>query len=219
MNLLLIEDNQKMAQNLKTVLRHHQYQVRLCFNGSEGVKKACQNQHDLIILDLNLPDIDGIEVCKLLREQEVKTPILMLTARIDLESKVSGLDQGADDYLTKPFATPELLARIRALLRRKSKCKSSKFKKRELKVDFSSRQAFLNQKSVGLTNLEWQILEHLCLNQGQVCEAADIIESVWGSHDQKALFSDSLKVHIFKIRSKLGKKLIKTVSGKGYQVL
>jgi two-component system, OmpR family, response regulator len=219
MNILIIEDNQKMAENIATVLRHENYNADLAFTAEEGMYKASVNKYNLIILDLNLPDGDGIGICKELREKGVVTPILMLTARIDLESKVKGLDFGADDYLTKPFLMDELLARLRALLRRESNDKSTKISLNEdLAIDLVAKRVSVGGELVKLSPIEYRIVEYLVINRGKAKKAQEIYETVWGNEDQDALFSDSLKVHIARLRKKLGQSSIKTISSGGYMI-
>lgn len=219
MNILIIEDNQKMAENIATVLHHENYNADLAFTAEEGMYKASVNKYNLIILDLNLPDGDGIEICKELREKGVVTPILMLTARIDLESKVKGLDFGADDYLTKPFLMDELLARLRALLRRESNDKSTKISlNEELTIDLVAKRISVGGELVKLSPIEYRIVEYLVINRGKAKNVQEIYETVWGNEDQDALFSDSLKVHIARLRKKLGQSSIKTISSGGYMI-
>lgn len=219
MNILIIEDNKKLAENIKTVLVHEKYVAEISNSGQDGINKACCNTYDLIILDLGLPDIDGIEVCNRLRKNNILSPILMLTARIDLESKVEGLDIGADDYLTKPFLMDELLARIRALLRRDSSHKQVEINiGNDIKINISNKSVFLRDEIVALSPNEYKIFEYLVLNKGGVRNATEIYESVWGSDNSEILFSDTLKVHIARIRKKLGADVIKTVKGFGYLI-
>jgi DNA-binding response OmpR family regulator len=229
MNLLLIEDNPKLSKNIATVLKSQQYLIDTALTGKDGLYKALANNYDLIILDLALPDMDGTDVCKEIREKGKKTPILMLTARIDLESKVTGLDLGADDYLTKPFLMEELLARIRALLRRSGDTKHNLVQINEFEIDLTLKEVRINpQRSKDKKNLkpityylklspyEFHILEYLILNRGQPKNASEIYESVWGSDNFDILFSDTLKVHIAGLRKKMGKDLIRTIQGVGY---
>ncbi|MBU2524474.1 response regulator transcription factor [Patescibacteria group bacterium] len=219
MNILIVEDNKKMAENIATVLRHENYNADLAFTAENGRYKASVNNYNVIILDLNLPDGDGLDVCEELRRKGIDTPILMLTARIDLESKVQGLDFGADDYLTKPFLMDELLARIRALFRRESKDKSTKFYlEADITIDLVAKRITINDEDVRLSPLEYRIIEYLILNRGKAKNSQEIYETVWGNEDQDVLFSDSLKVHVARLRKKLGKEVIKTIPGGGYMI-
>lgn len=217
MNILIVEDNQKLAENIATVLKHENYVTEISLTGENGLYKASTNTYDLIILDLNLPDTDGIEICKKLRAKEITTPVLMLTARIDLDSKVTGLDSGADDYLCKPFLMDELLARLRALLRRNADDKSSTIQiNKEVKLDITAKKVQKNGKDIALSPTEIRILEFLASNRNEAKKTMEIYESVWGSQNTDAMFSDALKVHIARLRKKLGADIIKTVSGFGY---
>jgi len=219
MNILLIEDNIKMAENIKTVLCHEGYNVTHHEMGQKGFSEACINNYNLIILDLTLPDIDGIEVCQKLRKNKCITPILMLTARIDIDSKVDGLDSGADDYLTKPFLMDELLARIRSLIRRDSKNKSSLIQLvGNISINLASKQVLKSNLEVKLSPIQYNILELLAVNQGKNMSQLEIYELVWGTDNSEVLISDTLKVHIATIRKKLGKNIIKTVRDQGYMI-
>lgn len=219
MQILLVEDNPKMSANLKTVLEHQLYQVEAVLTGQLAVELAEINHYDLVILDLALPDIDGLEVCRQLRQMGNLAPILMLTARIDLESKVMGLDLGADDYLCKPFLIDELLARLRALLRRTSKHKQTCWQLADLQIDLKSKQVKRANQLISLSPIEMKILEFLLINQGVVQPADKIYEAVWGSANDDILFSDTLKVHIARLRKKLVVQgLIQTIAGSGYLI-
>jgi DNA-binding response OmpR family regulator len=219
MNILLVEDNKKLANNIADVLTHEGYQNTKCFTGQKGLKESLVNNYDAIILDLNLPDIDGIEVCQKIRQENKQLPILMLTARIDVNSKVNGLDSGADDYLTKPFLMDELLARIRALIRRNSTHKSTNIKlPHNIRLDISAQKVLKNKKEIKLSPTEYKILEFLALNQGETKSHLEIYESVWGSNNSDILVSDTLKVHIASLRKKLIDDIIKTVRSQGYLI-
>ncbi|MBD3329715.1 response regulator [Candidatus Dojkabacteria bacterium] len=219
MNILLIEDNKKLASNVQAVLEKETYVIRTASTGQEGLSQATANNFDLIILDIGLPDIDGIEVCTTIRKREINTPILMLTARDDLSSKVDGLDCGADDYMTKPFIFDELKARIRALLRRKSQNQSSKIQiGSEILIDTKEKSVSKNDKEINISPTEYRIVEFLAVNKGEPKTATQIHDAVWGANDESLLFSKSLKVHVSRIRKKLGKNTIKTVQGFGYKM-
>jgi DNA-binding response OmpR family regulator len=218
MRILVVEDNQKLASNIGVILRHQNYVVEIVNSGNAAIEQAQLNDYQLIILDLGLPDIDGIEVCRQLRSAEVTAPILMLTARIDLESKVTGLDTGADDYLTKPFLPEELLARVRALLRRQEASKVNVIIIADLKVNLATRQVWEKDRLVDLSPIELRILEFLLLARGSAKNAAEICSAVWGERESDAMFSDTLKVHIARLRKKLQADIIKTVPGWGYMI-
>ena len=217
MRILLVEDNVKLARNIVTVLKNNGYLIEYVTQGKEALEKSYDTTFDLIILDLALPDIEGKDVCRKLREEGFVSPILMLTAKINLESKVEGLDCGADDYLTKPFLMEELLARIRALSRRLSHQKSSVVNIQNITFDLSSRLIHKNRKLINLTPIEKRLLEYLVLNRGEVKTSGEIYESVWGNSPDLD-FSSTLKTHIFRLRKKVGEDLIQTVTGFGYIV-
>jgi DNA-binding response OmpR family regulator len=219
MNILVIEDNKKIGQNIQTVLNLVGYEVDLALTGDQGLEFFYSNKYDLIILDLALPDIDGFDICQQIREEGSAIALLMLTARIDLESKVKGLDKGADDYLTKPFLMDELLARVRALLRRQGNIKQTEFEIGDkVKVDLTKKKVTIDGNDGSLSPIEFRIIEYLLHFKGETRNAQQIYESVWGSDDSEILFSDKLKVHIAHIRKKLGNNIIKTVTGFGYMI-
>lgn len=219
MNILLIEDNEKLAENISNVLRLENYKVTSCTVGKEGLTESLVNNYDLIILDLALPDIDGIKICTKIRADSCKTPILMLTARIGIDSKVEGLDSGADDYLTKPFLMDELLARIRALVRRNSRNKSTQIQiNKNVKVDLAAKKVSRNNKELRLSPTEYRVLEFLVINQGKSVTQVEIYEGVWGSNNSDIFISDTLKVHIATLRKKIGDNIIKTVRSQGYMI-
>lgn len=216
MNILLVEDNQKLSDNIKTVLTGNNYIVDQAFDAESALTKAIDNSYDLIILDLALPDGDGIDICKKIRNNAITTAILMLTARINLESKVEGLDEGADDYLTKPFLMEELLARIRALTRRNSVNKQSEIVVQNLSINLTTKTVKKKNEEIQLSPIEMRILELLILKRGKTLSAMEMYESVWGSHDEDITFSDALKVHMSRLRKKIGEEIIKTIPGFGY---
>jgi DNA-binding response OmpR family regulator len=217
MRILLVEDNEKLANNLKSILEDEKYLCEVVFDGQCALETLQRYSFDLLILDLGLPDIDGIEVCKEIRKNQNNISILMLTARIDLDAKVEGLDCGADDYLTKPFLVDELLARIRVLLRRGGNIASSKVQLCEnLLFDLDSKRLMLDGLEIGLSAIETRLIEYLALNRGKVCEALEIYSSVWGEDSDNLIFSETLKVHISRIRKKIGIDLIHTSKGRGY---
>jgi DNA-binding response OmpR family regulator len=219
MNILIVEDNAKLAQNVSDVLRHEKYLASVANSAEQASAMIRAHSYDLLILDVSLPGLDGITFCSELRTKlGFKGSILMLTARIDLASKVAGLNSGADDYLTKPFHMSELLARIQALLRRDNKSSDEVILSRGLVLNTTRKQVHKLKKDVALTPLEYRLLEFLSLHRGQVQPATEIIASVWGEASEIAMFSDSLKVHIAALRKKLGKDVIVTSKGFGYYI-
>ncbi len=202
MRILVVEDEVDLAKALARGLKQEGYAVDTALSGEEGWIKGEIHAYDLIILDLNLPDIDGLEVCRRLRESKPELLILMLTARERLEDRVTGLDWGADDYLVKPFYFEELLARIRALLRRDLRARQPVLQAGDLILDPATRLAWKGKQPLVLTAKEFAILEYLMRHPGEVVLQEDIIEHVWG--EDVNLFTSSVRVHIHSLRRKLG---------------
>ncbi|HEV7231251.1 MAG TPA: response regulator transcription factor [Bacteroidia bacterium] len=219
MKILIVEDEPKLAQFIEKGLKEQNYQVDVAFDGETGKKLALHRNYDCIILDLILPQIGGLEVCKGIREENSAVPIIMLTALGSTEDKVTGLDSGADDYLTKPFKLNELLARIRALARRKNKpVDEVRLALSNLTLDSSTKSAQRDGKSIVLTSREYFLLEFLLKNQGRVVTRAEIAQNVWDiSFDSGTNVVD---VYVNYLRNKVDKgfspKLIHTVFGMGY---
>jgi len=218
MRILLVEDERKLSAVIKRGLKEVHYAVDLADNGDEALFMAESNPYDLIILDIMLPGKDGIFICRQLRKNQNDTPILMLTARDDEEDKISGLDSGADDYLTKPFSFPEFLARVRALLRRKNTEKSTCLKVADLELDQRTRKAYRGGKEIELTPTEYSLLEYFMLNVGQVITRTMISEHVW--NDDFDAFSNVINVYVNYLRKKIdhghAKQLIHSLRGVGY---
>lgn len=218
MRILLVEDERKMAALIKRALKEACYAVDLADNGTDAIDLAESNPYDLIILDIMIPGKDGIAICRQLRQGHVDVPVLMLTARDDMEDRVAGLDAGADDYLTKPFFFPELLARVRALLRRKKSDKSTRLKVADLELDQLTRKAYRAGQEIELTPTEYSLLEFLMLHVDQVVTRTMISEHVWnGDFDA---YSNVINVYINNLRKKIGqghaKELIHSQRGIGY---
>lgn len=216
-HILLIEDQQKLAENIRQYLSLEHYAVTVAHDGKEGFEKAMTQEVDLLILDINLPGMDGYVICSMLRQRKKDMPILMLTARTKQQEIVHGLDLGADDYLGKPFDLDELLARVRALLRRKTVEKHPRLTAGPITLDTNTHDVFRQEKQVNLSPKEYGLLEYLLRNRGTVQDRPHIIEHVWGGRDD-LLFSQTVDVHVAYLRRKLGKDVIRTVPGKGYLV-
>lgn len=218
MRILLVEDEKKLADLIKRALKEAHYAVDLAFNSDDALFLAESNPYDLIILDIMIPGKDGIAVCRQLRKGRIDTPVLMLTARNDVEDKISGLDAGADDYLTKPFSFPEFLARVRALLRRKKSDKSNRLKVTDLELDQLTRKAYRAGQEIELTPTEYSLLEYLMLHVDQVVTRTMISEHVW--NDDFDAYSNVINVYINNIRKKIdqghAKELIHSLRGVGY---
>ena len=218
MRLLLVEDDPNLGRFVQKGLQEERYAVDVAMDGEEGLFLATVTQYDLIILDIMLPKLDGLGVCRKLRDERKTTPILMLTARESVEDKVAGLDTGADDYLTKPFAFTELLARVRALLRRGSVMPAGRFKALDLELDPVSHRVWRAGQEITLTNKEFALLEFLLRNANQVLTRTGIIEHVWDVHYDS--MTNIVDVHIRALRAKVDRNfsppLIHTVRGVGY---
>jgi heavy metal response regulator len=218
MRLLIVEDDLNLARFIQKGLQEERYAVDVAIDGEEGLLLAGINPYDLIILDVMLPKVDGLGVCRKLRMERRTTPVLMLTARETIEDKVTGLDMGADDYLTKPFAFAELLARVRALLRRGSVLPSGRLKALDLELDPVSHRVWRAGHEIPLTNKEFALLEYLLRNANQVLSRTAIIEHVWDIHYDS--MTNIVDVHIRALRAKVDRHfpppLIHTVRGVGY---
>ena len=222
MRILVIEDEHKIANSIKKGLEQEAYAVDIAFTGDEGYDLALSEEYDLILLDILLPGINGTEICKKLREQQIHTPILMLTAKGQIDDKVIGLDAGADDYLTKPFAFEELLARIRALTRRPKNNRGTKLSVDDLVLDTTTYQIKRDGKLIQLTAKEYALLEYLLRHQNQVLKKEQIINHIW-NYDADIL-PNTVEVYIGYLRNKIDKpfpnkpSLIQTVRGFGYKI-
>ena len=218
MRILVVEDEKRIADFIVRGLKEEHYAVDVAYDGEQGLYLADINPYDLMIFDIMLPKHDGIFMCRQLRTKKVDTPILMLTARATVKDKVSGLNSGADDYLTKPFSFEELLARVKVLLRRQKGSKTSILKVADLELNQLSHEAQRSGKKFVLTSREYALLEYLMLNAGQVISRWMISEHVW--NEQFDSMTNVIDVHIKNLRSKIDdgfkKKLIHTVRGSGY---
>jgi DNA-binding response OmpR family regulator len=216
----VVEDDKKVAAFLQKGLREEQYAVDVCRNGEDAAYEVQIHPYDVIILDIMLPGKDGFTICGELRENNVLTPILMLTAKDSLEDKVIGLSEGADDYLTKPFSFEELLARIRALLRRSQDYKTGLLKAADLELDPLRHTVQRAGKSITLSGKEYALLEYLLRNKGIIVSQSKIIDHVWDRNYDGT--SNLINVYINHLREKIDKdakvKLIKTVRGQGYKI-
>ena len=222
MRILVVEDEHKIANSIKKGLEQESYAVDVVFTGQEGYDVASTEEYDLIVLDLLLPGMDGIEVCSKLRERQIHTPILMLTAKGQVEDKITGLDAGADDYLTKPFAFEELLARIRALTRRPKNSLGIILSVEDLTLNTATYQVKRDNKIIPLSSKEYALLEYLMRHPKQTLTKEQIINHVW-DYDADVL-PNSVEVYIGYLRNKIDKPfsekpvLIQTVRGFGYKV-
>lgn len=218
MKILIIEDEKLIADSLKKGLEQHKFSVDAAYNGKDGYLLAQQFEYDVIILDLMLPDIQGEEICQKLRKDKIDTYILMLTAKKQIDDIVSGLNHGADDYLTKPFEFSELLARIRALIRRTSENKENILYTSCIKLYLDEEKVFIGSKEIKLTKKEFMILEYFLRNKGQVLSRNQILEHAWDRNVD--IFTNVVDTHIKNLRRKLGKRnsIIEAVYGSGYRI-
>ena len=221
MRLLLVEDESDIATALAKGLRLQGYAVDVTGDGQQALELATITDYDLLMLDLNLPTMDGLEVCRQLRASHSTLPILMLTARSQPQERVIGLDTGADDYLIKPFYFAELLARVRALLRRDIRVRTLLLEYKDITLDASTRTAWQGKRRLELTNKEFGILEYLLRHQGEIVSQEALLEHVWDM--QVNLLTNTVRVHINSLRRKLGDVVetpcyIETLIGQGYRL-
>lgn len=216
MKLLVVEDEESLQSALVKGFTKLGYAVDAASHGEEALELYYGSQYDAIVLDLNLPRIDGLDLLREIRRDNPLVKIIILSARSEVEDKVTGLDLGANDYLAKPFHFKELEARIRALLRRDFALRETIISCSELSLDTSLKRAYYQGEEVPLTRKEYGILEYLLLNRGTVISCEELMEHVWDS--EADLFSNALKVHINAIRKKVPQDIIKTIRGQGYYV-
>lgn len=220
MRILLVEDDADLAQFIRKGLKEEHYAVDVAADGEEGLELALNNAYDLLILDIMLPKLDGLTLCRRIRAKGNMTPVLLLTARNTVEDKVSGFDTGADQFLPKPFAFVELLAQIRALLRRGSAQQIVQLQAADLRLDPASHRVWRAGQEIALTNKEYALLEFLLRNKNRVLTRTAIIEHVWDiSYDPMTNIVDA---HIRALRAKIDRDftppLIATVRGAGYML-
>lgn len=229
MRILVIEDEHKIANSIKKGLEQEAYAVDVAYDGSSGFDLAATEDYDAVILDLLLPGMDGITICKKLRERKIHTPILMLTAKGELNDKVGGLNAGADDYLVKPFAFEELLARIRALTRRPKQTTNNVLKCQDLTLDCLTYEVKRKGRKIRLSKKEFALLEYLLRHKDKILSKGEIIAHVW---DYEAdILPNTVEVYIGYLRNKIDRPfknlpgrqagkpaLIQTVRGFGYKI-
>lgn len=221
MKILVIEDEHKIANALKKGLEHERYAVDVVYDGTEGLDYIQSEEYDLIILDRLLPGVDGIEIIQRVRKQGIHTPILMLTAKGQIDERVEGLDSGADDYMTKPFAFSELFARVRALIRRPKHTVGSVLSYDTLQLDTVTFEVTRDNKPIRLSSKEFALLEYLLRHQNKIVTKNQIINHVW-NYDADVL-PNSVEVYIKHLRDKVdmpfkGPALITTIRGFGYKL-
>ena len=215
MRVLIIEDEPRLARNIARALKTRAaYVVDTCFNGTDGLHMALTNPYDLVILDLILPDTDGLKVLQSLREQGRRTPVLVLTARSATDDVVRGLDLGCDDYLTKPFKLDELVARCRALVRRSYDRPDPVLSVGGLSINTATREVTWNRRQQRLPATEYRLLEYLAMRAGQVVPKEDILEHLYDFGSDR--FSNVIEVYVSMLRKRFGREVITTVRGQGY---
>jgi DNA-binding response OmpR family regulator len=220
MRILLVEDERKVASFIARALRENSYAVDIAENGEKALQLSTDVTYDAILLDVRLPGLSGIQVCRELRQQGTEAPVLMLTARGLVEQRVEGLDAGADDYLTKPFVLAELLARVRALVRRGFHSGNAKLHYADLELDRHRRRAIRGKEVVPLTSKEFALLELFLLRAPDLVTRTEIVEHVWDRHFDSE--TNLVEVYVNRLRQKIDQnrssKLIHTVRGIGYRM-
>jgi DNA-binding response OmpR family regulator len=216
--ILVVEDEEPIANAIERGLSKLGYAVDVAYDGAEALEKAAVNAYDVVCLDLNLPRIDGVEVCRRLRQDRFGGGIIMLTARSAIRDRVEGLDQGADDYLVKPFAFSELAARIRAITRREGSLREPLISTRGLELDPNTNRVKRDSREIHLTPKEFALVYYLARNEGRAVPQEELLEHIWDEHANP--FTQTVKVHMNNLRRKLnegfGEQLIETIRGKGY---
>ncbi|HQI26410.1 MAG TPA: response regulator transcription factor [Candidatus Paceibacterota bacterium] len=222
MKILIVEDEERLAKLIKKALEKEGFAVDYVTDGeaAETRIEICHKDYDLVILDLMLPKKDGLEVCRSIRAKKINIPILVLTAKFDVDDKVKTLDAGADDYLVKPFSLEELVSRIRALLRRPPQTIPTVLKTQDLTLNNATRKVTRGNKEIKLTVKEFAILEYLMRNPNQVISRSQILDHLWGSDFDS--FSNVIDVHVKNLRKKISngsrRRIIETIRGIGYRI-
>lgn len=221
LKILVVEDDRDIAKLLKYNIEKEGHQAVLAYDGEEGVQAFRREKPRMVLLDLMLPKVDGLEVCRLIRTDDKKTPILMLTAKSTEVDKIVGLEMGADDYVTKPFSTREVMSRVKALLRRSSGDENpgGVLTSGALELDPDQYELRLHKKSVEITGKEFELLKILWSARGKVLSREEILERVWGIDKAADIDTRTVDQHVARLRSKLGpeKKRLRTVKGVGYK--
>ena len=220
MRVLLVEDEADLVRVMRKGLSEHSYAVDVAMNGAAALERAATNPYDAIVLDVMIPPPDGIEVCRRLRDGGITSPIMMLTARDAVDDRIRGLDSGADDYLVKPFEFAELLARLRALIRRGGAKQMPVIEIDDLRIDTRSRRVTRAAREIVLTAKEYALLEYMAMHAGRVIGREEIADHVW--NEEFDAFSNLIEVYINRLRRAIDRdhdhKLIHTVRGAGYRL-
>ncbi|NIA19096.1 MAG: response regulator [Xanthomonadaceae bacterium] len=221
MRILIVDDEPKLLEQLRKSLASDKYDVDTATDGEAALDKLFANPYDLVLLDIMLPKRDGLSVLREIRQAEILTPVLMLTAKGDIEDRIQGLDLGADDYLAKPFSIAELMARIRALLRRSTDQKIALLEIGSISLNTATREVKLEHKTLNLTPKEFSILEFLLYNKNRVISRFNLAEHVWGDEFDPFTMSNFIDVHIKNLRRKIGDhkgSIIQTIRGIGFLI-
>jgi len=221
MRILVVDDEPELLEQIGRALIEQQYNVDMVADGEQALDRLFGDPYDLILLDIMLPVMDGFAVLQEMRTENISTPVLMLTARGEIKDRVKGLDLGADDYLAKPFSMAELMARVRALLRRSSENGSSLLQIKDVRLNTTTREVTVNNQPVVLTPKEFSILEFLLYNKNRAVSRFNIAEHVWGDEFDPFTMSNNIDVHMKNLRRKIEDTkgiLIKTVRGVGYMI-
>jgi DNA-binding response OmpR family regulator len=218
MRILIVEDESTLRRLEKNFLEKKGFVVDEVDNGDDAISQVSINQYDCILLDLNLPKTDGITVAKKIREKGNNTPVIMVTARSQIYDKLEGFDNGADDYITKPFDMKELVARINSLIKRSNINQEQLLKIGDIEIHPESNIVVKEEKEIEVSNKEMGVLQYLVRNKGKIISSEELLEHVWDSNID--MFTDTVKTHIKTLRKKIDpeKKIIKTVKGKGYVI-
>ncbi|MFA7087769.1 MAG: response regulator transcription factor [Patescibacteria group bacterium] len=219
MKILLIEDDQDISQSLSLSLKSSGYIIESVADGERGCFLAQTNEYSLILMDYNLPKMNGREITEKLRKEKINTPIIILSVRGEISDKVDLLTIGADDYLAKPFSFPELLARIKAILRRPEDWQGNILKFKDIELDPDKFLVTKSKQRIAMSTKEFSLLEYLLINKGRISSRQEIMESVWDANADP--FSNTIEVHIKNLRRKLetdGQKIIFTISNRGYKI-
>ncbi len=215
MRILVVEDEKKLSENICALLKNEHYECEACFDGEEALDRIYEQHFDLILLDIMMPKLDGIEVIEALRDASNTIPVLMLSARDRVEDRVDGLNAGADDYLPKPFSNIELLARVRSLLRRHCETKSSILTCKELSMDSINNSVSKNNEEITLTAKQYKILELFMLNQNVTFTRLQLSEYIWGEENSERS-GNAIDAHLKNLRKKIGEGYIETIRSIGY---
>lgn len=216
MKVLVIEDEHKIATSIKKGFEQESWVCDVAFDGEDGFDLASSGDYSVIVLDLMLPKKDGLTIAADLREEGIHTPILMLTAKGEISDKISGFDNGADDYLVKPFAFEELVARVRALTRRPNEIRSEYINIGTISIDTKRQQVYKDKEMINLSRKEYQLFEYLVKNKDKTVSKEEIIAHVW-DYDSNIL-PNTIEVFVKYLRNKLGVDIIKTIRGFGYRI-